>query len=164
MKSLPDQLWKVRWKGKVASYSLWGEVEDALCRGELSLVHEVEWDGRWWQIGEFLQRKPWVEEETGAVPPPVESVVDTTESENNTAVSGSHESFLEFLVALAGSVAWVVLALVGGRSSWALIALVAASVLPAFWLILKGSRKWPWYGMILLAGVAFCVIRATGWV
>src|SRR5690606_31922559 len=142
----------------------WGEGEDALSRGDLSLVHEVEWEGRWWQLGEFLQRKPWVEEEVCVEPNSAEVASEAESLPVHYFASRRQEIAGDFWGALVATIALLVLVFLKVESSLGLVALVAASVIPAFWLILRGRGIWPWYGMFLLAGVASCVVRATGWV
>ncbi len=167
MKSLPEQSWNIRWKGVVRTFSEWSDLQNALQRGELSLIHEIEWQGKWWQIGDFLQKKPWGESEQEFVIPQQSDVVRTVHSLNEESVGERPAAKgvlpVELMMALTGTLAWLLLLILGSRTSWGLVLFVVAAVLPALWLILKGKKSWPWYGVVLLAGVAYCAMSATGW-
>jgi hypothetical protein len=172
--------WSVRWKGEVSTYSSWQDVEDALGRGDLSLLHEIQYNGRWWFIRDFLEKKPWenpndfidglssgadLRGRTGAGHESDPRADDARTQTDRVGVGGLLRNCLSKIsqewIAVGIGILAILFFFLAERHWFLLILFAVVAVLSSFYLILRPNRNslWQWSGVGLLALLAACAIR-----
>lgn len=157
--------WSIRWKGEVHSFADWQDIEEALARGDLSLMHEVQYTDRWWSLKDFLRERPW--EEKPVMPEATNPSGDpgfVSANEAVAPVSQTPPSWKRWF-------SWkTLLALYGGSGvaagilflllPWPVVAILcgAGIIVAAFWLVLKAERFWSWLGIGFLLGILQVVV------
>lgn len=161
--------WSIRWKGEVHSFAGWQDIEEALARGDLSLMHEVLYADRWWSLKDFLRERPWEEKRVipEATSPSVgpgpacanEPAAPVSQTPSFWKRWAKHSFSWKNLLALyvgAGVTAGILFLLL----SWPVVAILfgAGMIVTAFLLVLKAEHFWSWLGIGLLLGILQVVV------
>lgn len=185
MSEQSPQSWQVRWKGEIQQFPDWQDIQEALDRDDLSLMHEVEFRGRWWSLRDFLEKTPWMaSDESKPFPqsappstPPAYSGPSSVSRGGGSSValdrgSGEGESAsvkpllsdLEetmdpkrLIASAVGLFALVLLVFVGGN----LVGLILCALVGvgcAFYLVVRGGKPWNFFGVGLLVLIALTVL------